>query len=199
VQKRKDPVTTTNPFEAGIHYNEQKMRQVILFFVHHVGTERLGKTKLMKLLYFADFNYFEKFDESITGAEYRRLRLGPVPTESMPLPEAMALDGDLEITRTHWGEERYTPLRDFDASLFSEDELQVLREVAVQWRDTPTKEIVAASHADPPWNAVANSEIIPYYLVHYRNNYGELDLDDDELNPPVELTAEGLGLPAIRR
>lgn len=182
-QKRKDPVSTNTPFiEEGVEYDEPKMRQVILYFIHHTDATKLGKTKLMKLLYFADFDHYEQHDEPITGAVYRRLENGPVPLATFDLLETMMADGQLQFLTEH-KRVLYLPIEPFDPSLFSDAELQTLHSVAERWGGTTMDEIVRASHDDPPWNAVANGRSIPYHLVYYRNTYGDLNLDPSELEP----------------
>ena len=52
--------------------DEKKYRNIILFFANRVRNGTLGKLKLMKLLYFLDFDFFEKYGKSISGDEYLR-------------------------------------------------------------------------------------------------------------------------------
>ncbi len=181
------------PVIDGPNYNEEKMRQVILYFIHHGDPETLGKTKLMKLLYYADFDHFELHDEPITGAVYRRLRQGPVATDVFALLGQMAKLGDIDITSINtpsYQREKYKALRPFSPALFSDDEMSTLKAVANRWHTVKMTDIVAASHDDPPWNAVGDNEEIPYYLVYYRNTYGELSLSDDEVDASGELITE---------
>ncbi len=57
-------------------YSSKKMEQAILFFLEHINNVHLGRTKLMKLLYYVDFDHYEKYGRSITGAEYHKLPHG---------------------------------------------------------------------------------------------------------------------------
>ena len=61
------------------NYSEEKLQQTILYFLEHINNVHLGRTKLMKLLYFVDFNHFETHGKSVTGATYRKLPHGPYP------------------------------------------------------------------------------------------------------------------------
>src|SRR6266480_4938497 len=61
------------------NYSEEKLQQVILYFLEHTNNVHLGRTKLMKLLYFVDFDHYEAHGQSITGATYRKLPHGPYP------------------------------------------------------------------------------------------------------------------------
>ena len=57
--------------------NEGKLREAILYFVERANNIHLGVTKLMKLLYFADFDNCEQYGCTITGARYVKLPNGP--------------------------------------------------------------------------------------------------------------------------
>lgn len=59
--------------------NEKKYKNVVLFFANKIKNGTLGKLKIMKLLYFLDFDFFEKYGESVTGDNYLRFENGPVP------------------------------------------------------------------------------------------------------------------------
>jgi uncharacterized phage-associated protein len=159
-----------------------KLEQTILFFLRHANTVHLGKTKLMKLLYFADFDHFEQYDESITGARYRKLDHGPVPDDAWKTIEEMETSGRItrqDIVSGGYIQHRFEPTEDVDISVFSPTELDVLYQVARQWMFHTTKQIETATHGEAPWIAVKHNEIIPYYLSYYRNNFGAMDLDDE--------------------
>ena len=52
-----------------------KLFNAILFFCKG----RVLKTKLNKLLFYADFKHFKEYAVSITGARYARIPFGPAP------------------------------------------------------------------------------------------------------------------------
>ena len=42
--------------------NEKKYKEIVLYLVGKLGGEIRGKKKLAKLLYFVDFDFYEKFN-----------------------------------------------------------------------------------------------------------------------------------------
>nr|MBK9653258.1 helix-turn-helix domain-containing protein [Bacteroidota bacterium] len=57
-----------------------KFKNVLLYILERcAGKPNVGETVLYKLLYFSDFNYYELYEEHLTGAKYRKLPYGPVP------------------------------------------------------------------------------------------------------------------------
>lgn len=170
--------------------NNEKLEQALLFFLHRANNDFLGKTKLMKLLYFADFDHYEEFGAPITGARYRKLDNGPVPDEGMAAIDELHRKGRVvrtDVPKAGYIQHHYEPEDEFDRSVFSESELAVLESVAARWREHTTQAIVAATHGEAPWIAAEKNEEIPYYLAHYRNNFGAMELDEDEAeNLPTE-------------
>ena len=60
--------------------NMQKFKNLILYILERcAGKPNVGETVLYKLLYFSDFNYYELYEEHLSGATYRKLPNGPVP------------------------------------------------------------------------------------------------------------------------
>ena len=59
--------------------NKKKYEQVIIYLCSKLGGEIRGKKKLAKLLYYSDFDFFEKFQKSITGDIYNAYPKGPLP------------------------------------------------------------------------------------------------------------------------
>ena len=59
--------------------SEKKYKEIILYLAEKLGGEIKGKKKLAKLLYFVDFDFYEKFQKSLTGDVYKALPMGPFP------------------------------------------------------------------------------------------------------------------------
>ena len=58
--------------------NLEKFQQVLLYILNKVGGKpNVGETVLHKLLYFIDFDYFEKYEENLMGTQYIKNHHGP--------------------------------------------------------------------------------------------------------------------------
>lgn len=74
-----------------------KFREVLLFVLSRIGARpHIGETVLYKLLYFIDFDYYEKDEEQLIVATYIRNHYGPTPTHFRMLVEEMEEAGTLE-------------------------------------------------------------------------------------------------------
>jgi uncharacterized phage-associated protein len=158
--------------------NQKKYRNAIIFFAQKIQNGTLGKLKIMKMLYYLDFDFFEKYGRSVTGDEYLRFDNGPVPRMGEKMLKEM--DGkEIKISRKKIGngyndQMQIEALVDFDINVFEKEELLMLKEIAAKWEKFSGAEIKNSSHGEAPWIAAKPDGIIDYNLVYYRNKYGEM-------------------------
>lgn len=161
-----------------VKINEKKYKNLILFFANKIKNGTLGKLKIMKLLYFLDFDYFEKYGKPVSGDEYLRFDNGPIPRMAEKILKEMN-GKDIKITKRKIGsgynDQQYIePLKDFDINLFSKEELLMMEETANKWEKFSGAEMKNASHGEAPWIATKPNSVIDYNLSYYRNKYGEM-------------------------
>ena len=121
-------------------------------------SERAGyvfKTKLNKLLFYADFGHFKRSGFSISGLSYRAIQMGPVPSAYGLLYDKLANDELIEITNIPFSDGNYgealVGLTSFEDRLFNESELTVLNLVAEQFSGLRASEIIELSHQESAW------------------------------------------------
>lgn len=158
--------------------NEKKYRNAIVFFAKKIQNGTLGKLKLMKLLYYLDFDHFEKYGESVTRDEYLRFENGPVPRMAEKIIKQMS-GKEIKITRRKTREGmndqmHIEAITDFDLNVFTKEELVMLEEVATKWDRFTGTEMKTATHGEAPWISTKPNEVIDYNLAYYRNKYGEM-------------------------
>ena len=162
-----------------VKINEKKYKNVILFFANKIKNGTLGKLKMMKLLYFLDFDFFEKYDKSITGDEYLRFENGPVSRMAEKILKEMQGKeikiSNIKIARGYNDQQRIEPLKCFDLKLFSKEELLMMEEIAEKWEKFSGTEMKNASHGEAPWIATKPDDVIDYNLSYYRNKCGEME------------------------
>jgi transcriptional regulator with XRE-family HTH domain len=92
-----------------------KFKNVLLYILEHcAGKPNVGETVLYKLLYFSDFNYYELYEEHLTGAKYKKLPYGPVPQKLDTIINQMIDKGQLQRVKTEYHgypQTRYLPSR----------------------------------------------------------------------------------------
>jgi len=160
----------------------EKFKNVLLYMLECcAGKPNVGETVLYKLLYFADFNYYERYEEQLTGAKYRKLPYGPVPLRLDSLVKQMLEKNQLQRIKTDYHgypQTRYIPLVKADLTKLKASEKEVIDMVIHQFSDWSASAISAYSHKDMPWLASKDGEDIDYELAFYREapfsvrNYG---------------------------
>jgi len=80
-----------------------KFKNVLLYILERcAGKPNIGETVLYKLLYFSDFNYYELYEEHLTGAKYRKLPYGPVPQKLDTIIAQMIDQGMIQRIKTEY-------------------------------------------------------------------------------------------------
>jgi len=160
-----------------------KFKNVLLYILERcAGKPNVGETVIYKLLYFADFNYYELYEEQLTGAKYRKLPYGPVPQKLDSIIKQMIDDGQLQRVKTAYQgypQTRYLPLKKANLTQLLASEKEVVDKVIEQMSDWSATAISNYSHKDIPWIASKEGEEINYELAFYREapfsvrNYGD--------------------------
>ena len=149
-------------------------KNVLLYISEHcAGKPNVGETVLYKLLYFADFNYYEKYEEHLTGSQYRKLPYGPVPQKLDSILAQMIANGQLQRIKTQfhgYPQTRYLPLEKADLTQLNAAAKEVLDQVIDRFSDWSASAISDYSHRDMPWKASADGELIDYELAFYRES-----------------------------
>jgi transcriptional regulator with XRE-family HTH domain len=167
--------------------NVKKFREVLLYILEHVGARsNIGETAIYKLLYFIDFDYYEKYEEQLIGATYIRNTYGPTPIEFKTITDEMIDRGEIERVKSayfQYEQKKYLPRRKADLSTLSARELEHIDEELNRLAHMSANEISAYSHEDMPWKAAEkNGNQLQYEMVFYRDHkHSVRNYDDDPL------------------
>lgn len=167
------------------HANVNKFKQVFLYVLGAVGAKpNIGETALYKLLYFIDFDFYEKFEEQLTGARYIKNHFGPTPTEFQKIVEDMEFKGEVERVHSkyfQYDQKKYLPHKEPDLSYLSAQEIKHIDEVLARLSDKNANELSDYSHNDVPWKVHKAGEVMSYESVFYRDQEHSVRNYEDEL------------------
>lgn len=167
--------------------NVRKFSNVLLYILERcAGKPNVGETLLYKMLYFSDFNYYELYEEHLTGAKYFKLPYGPVPQNVQSIINYMINEeNSLKRIKTeyyHHQQTRYIPLKKAKLQELKASETEVLDRVIEQFSDWSAAAISEYSHKDIPWVVSKDGEEIDYELALYREApYSVRNYDSEEL------------------
>ncbi|MGB3861433.1 MAG: type II toxin-antitoxin system antitoxin SocA domain-containing protein [Candidatus Aminicenantaceae bacterium] len=152
--------------------NLDKFKEVVLYILKKVGAKpNVGESVLYKLLYFIDFDFYEKYEEQLIGATYKKNIFGPTPIEFKKIVEVMEREKELvriEEKYFEYPQRKYLPRREPDLSILKAHELKIIDEVLEKLSDMNASRISEYSHNDVPWLTTDDGDIIDYESVFYR-------------------------------
>ncbi|MEQ9287686.1 MAG: DUF4065 domain-containing protein [Cyclobacteriaceae bacterium] len=146
----------------------EKFTEMIVFFAQEVPCY---KTKMNKLLFYADFLLFRQQGHAMSGARYRAIPYGPVPNSFESIFESLAKEDVIDIRYQELpegGQKQYLEGRKdraFRKERFSEHELATLDKVKLRFKDTKPFEIVEISHQEKGW--IENEPTHSFISYHY--------------------------------
>jgi hypothetical protein len=158
--------------------NREKALNAMMFFAQNTNRNKIGKTKMAKLLFALDFEHFRQTGRTVTGLRYFAFPKGPYPKELMePMSEktfpddlsqylTLVLKGDTKddggfLFRVKVG-------HSVNLSIFSPREVEIMKYLAEVWDDYRGKDIVQWSHTrGTPWQIVWEKEGREYDLISY--------------------------------
>ncbi|MFH1674284.1 MAG: type II toxin-antitoxin system antitoxin SocA domain-containing protein [Pseudomonadota bacterium] len=152
----------------GKQFAVKKLIQMVLFFATICD---INKTKLNKLLFYADFIHFKDHGTAISNIPYAKLPYGPTPENYQGILGALeatnivdikqiVLNGEKEII-----EERIEANQPFRKELFADSELSVLRRVASQLGGKNGAQLSRISHEETFFSKIDIGREIPYKLA----------------------------------
>jgi transcriptional regulator with XRE-family HTH domain len=163
----------------------EKFKEVLLYIWERIGARpNIGEAVVCKLMYFIDFDYYEKFEEQLMGAKYIKNHFGPTPVVFPEIVKQMEKDGDLTpVVKKYFqhDQKKYLPLRKADLSNFSADEKDLIDWEIERFKDFNATNIKEYSHKDVPWIGADDLQPIDYEAVFCRTLEFSVRQYDDEI------------------
>lgn len=153
----------------------ERLAHMIIFFAEAM---RPWKTKLNKLLFYADFLAYQQQGYSISGLQYRAIGMGPVPSQYDSLYEYLGKQQFVKISRISFDDYEgmqfdANPEHPFQPDLFDEQELEVLQVVKNRFLNVSTKGLIEISHLETAWlNNKEGYQLIDYQYAFELNPFG---------------------------
>ena len=151
-----------------------KFRQILFYILKKVGGKpNVGMTVLYKLLYFIDFDYYEKYEDQLMGLVYLKNYHGPTPLLFENLIGGMVKNGEVEIVKSKFYQ--YPQIK-YLVNPEIEPELSILNgqeQEHIDWElqrlsDLTANQLTDLSHKDVPWISAENGKPLDFESVFYR-------------------------------
>lgn len=132
---------------------------------------KLGKTKLAKLLWFADREYLYKYSNYLTQNEYIKMPQGPVPKNYDIFLNSLQNKGYIHIFTRIKHNKKYiclVSLKEPNLDNFTNKELKILDEIIKDYFDTKATTLSKQTH-DELWGALKLGDEMPLDSVFWRD------------------------------
>ena len=169
VQESKDEIRISVPQEKA-----DKFRQILLYILKKVGGKpNVGMTVLYKLLYFIDFDYYEKYEDQLMGLVYFKNHHGPTPLLFENLISDLTKKGEVEIVKSKFYQYPQTkylvnPEIEPDLSILNGQEQGHIDWELQRLSDLTANQLSDLSHKDVPWISADSGKQLDYESVFYR-------------------------------
>lgn len=130
------------------------------------------KTKLNKLMFYADFKHFKEYTVSITGARYAHVPFGPAPDGYEMYYPIFARQGHIEIEEVSYqgGEftgEMYLSKENPALNRFSDTQLLILSSIKEYFKEYNASDISDFSHEEKGYQDTETGDIISYRYAEF--------------------------------
>lgn len=182
IQKEENEIRISVPQEKA-----DKFRQILLYILKKVGGKpNVGMTVLYKLLYFMDFDYYEKYEDQLMGLVYVKNHHGPTPLLFENLISDMVKNGEVEIVKSKFYQYPQTkylvdPAIEPALSILNGQEQEHIDWELQRLSDLTANQLSDLSHKDVPWISAENGKPLDFESVFYRTSetsvreYGNTD------------------------
>lgn len=141
-----------------LEFNKEKFKTVLHYIIDEINVSR---GVIFKLLYFADFNFYELYEKPLTNEIYKKYPQGPVPSHFNNIKRE--LEKEKLIT------ENLNSLKRPNIDVLSTEELNVINGVIAKLSKMNASQISEYCYGDMPWRATKDYEDINYEFVFYRD------------------------------
>jgi Antitoxin SocA-like, Panacea domain len=148
---------------------ERKFGELILYLAKLSEADpKCGRTKLNKLLFYADFRAYERFGVPISGQRYQKRDYGPTAGSFMPVVRSLEEEhACIWADRTYHGKpmKKLLALREPDIKVFRPEEIDLIHETLEEFLLYDAREMTNKTHVFAGYQAAEIDEEIPYNMV----------------------------------
>lgn len=150
-------------------FDFEKLENLISYIADKVNN--LYQTSLNKYLWYIDFAFFNKYVRSVTGLRYIKYQYGPV-IDNFVYRDIVNYESDKYYVEEYINDDGSSVIKiksrqNYDLSIFSEKEMEVINEVIEKLKNKSCAEISVLSHYEKGWEETDFKSLISYDYAKY--------------------------------
>ena len=163
-QPAEAPLAAVNIFTGHRTFSLEKMAAMVSYFAERA--ENLYKTKLNKLLFYADFTNYYRLGKSISGSRYVHLPYGPVPDGYEETLETLNHYGVIDVTKENSADlvrSGESPAKSF----LNAEEIETLDWILENYGRMSASQLTEISHREKAYSNTRAGEEIAYEYAKF--------------------------------
>jgi len=153
--------------------NLEKFKELWAYIVDNFNNDgTLTETKLWKLLYFSEADFFEKNKKTITGIDYYKNKYGATPDKKVIDDIRPQLKAFIRTKKIKTKDGRnitvYESLKEYPCKSVSAQEIEEVRKTCDKYYRLPLNDVCVLAHKDPPYLGAKMGKKIDFNFVVYR-------------------------------
>lgn len=158
------PLAAVNIFTGHRTFSLEKMAAMVSYFAER--TNDLYKTKLNKLLFYADFTNYYLLGRSISGSRYVHLPYGPVPDAYEETLETLNHYGVVDVTREN-SADLIGPGDNAAKDFLNPEEVETLDWILKTYGSMSASQLTEVSHRERAYSNTRTGEEIAYEYAKF--------------------------------
>lgn len=142
--------------------NAELDQKTINVFLYVLNNNYLTKTQIMKNLFCIDFEFFKEEKKSITSLKYVHCKYGPIIDKKDAYLNFLIQQNYIEIVDNDDDIVLFKPIKEYDKSIFTLKELEIMDKVLLKLSGKSSKELSNWSHKFKGWLDTKDGEYISY-------------------------------------
>lgn len=163
-----------------MEFNYDKFKDLVHYICHMADRDKLGATKLNKILWYADIISYLNRRGSITGSAYQKEEYGPVSKYLLRAIDDLSESGQMVVRNVSYhGKQKkeFISLSEPVISRFNPSEISLVDSIIHEICHHYTAKSISMKTHDIIWKLADIGEEIPYYAV-YAAEFGEITQAD---------------------
>lgn len=157
---------------------KEKLKELIWYICKNYNHE-LFETKLWKLVFFCEADYFEKYKSLITSVPYIKNRYGPTPTHRIADKAIKELVKGGFLIKNKNG--TFVAIQDLEIKNLEDKQIDAINTTCDKYYKLNTEQICTLAHRDPVYlSAEKLNDLLNFEFVSYRDN--EEPEEDESIN-----------------
>jgi len=158
---------------------KDKLKELIWFICKNYNYD-LYITKLWKLVFFVDADFYEKYNSTISDVKYIKNNYGPTPSYSTAEKALNELIKEGFISKSK--NDSYIAINDLGLKYLDSQKVDAIRSTCEKYYKLSTRDICLLAHKDPIYlSAEKKNDLLDFDFVIYRDDYLEEETEFEKV------------------